>query len=97
MHSLVAKAQELTDVEEIRTRRVRHPQIQERKRQNNQEQRRQSYKKPSRAEHNKQPNFQKPTQPVYQRFKPYIPLNIELEQILNAIAHEPYVKRLHPI
>ena len=79
MHSLVAKAQELTDVEEIRTGRVRHPQIQERKRQNNQEQRRQNYDKPSTAKHNKQPNFQKPTRLVYQRFESYTPLNIELE------------------
>ena len=36
MHALVAKAQKLADVEEIRSRRVRRPQIQELKRQNNQ-------------------------------------------------------------
>ena len=57
---------------------------------------RQNYDKASRTENNKQSNSQKPTWPVYQRFESYTPLNIKLEQILNAITHEPYVRRPRP-
>ena len=61
MHALVAKAQELADVEEIRIGRVKRPQMQEPRRQNNQKQRRQSYDKPNTTEHSRQQNSQKPT------------------------------------
>ena len=77
-------------MEEIRAGRVRQLQEQEPR------QPRQNYDKASWAENNKQQNFQKPTQLVYQRFESYTPLNTELEQILNAITHEPYVRRPRP-
>ena len=97
MHALIAKAQELANVEEVRAGRVRRPHEQEPRSQNYQEPRRQNYDKTSRTEHNRQPNVQKPTRQVYRRFETYTPLNTELEQILNAIAHQPYVKQPNPI
>ena len=36
-------------------------------------------------------------QPVNKKFKSYMPLIADREQILNAIVHEPYVKRPYPI
>ena len=91
MESLINKAYKLSDTQEMNKNRAPRSHQSDQRRSDNDRGTRSFQKNRS------DPHSESSKQPVHRRFESYTPLAVGRAQILNAIAHEPYLRRPNPI